>query len=60
FAFEKCVEEPPFIELQQGHKVACWKAMQDVAQKAALQPQARPADGPAAHSPQAAVQEARP
>jgi peptide/nickel transport system ATP-binding protein len=25
-AFEKCVEEPPFIEVAPGHSVACWKA----------------------------------
>jgi peptide/nickel transport system ATP-binding protein len=25
FAFEKCVEEPPFLEVQPGHHVACWK-----------------------------------
>jgi peptide/nickel transport system ATP-binding protein len=25
-AFEKCVEEPPFVELEPGHSVACWKA----------------------------------
>jgi peptide/nickel transport system ATP-binding protein len=24
-AFEKCLEEPPFIEVDQGHHVACWK-----------------------------------
>ena len=24
-AFEKCLEEPPFIEVDQGHYVACWK-----------------------------------
>jgi peptide/nickel transport system ATP-binding protein len=27
FAFDKCVEEPPFVELRPGHEVACWKAM---------------------------------
>jgi peptide/nickel transport system ATP-binding protein len=26
FAFEKCVEEPPFLEVEPGHRVACWKA----------------------------------
>jgi len=26
FAFDKCAEEPPFIELKPGHHVACWKA----------------------------------
>jgi len=25
-AFEKCVEEPPFVEVERGHSVACWKA----------------------------------
>jgi peptide/nickel transport system ATP-binding protein len=25
-AFEKCVEEPPFVEVAPGHAVACWKA----------------------------------
>ncbi len=29
FAFEKCTEDPPFMELQPGHQVACWKAMKD-------------------------------
>ncbi len=24
-AFEKCIEVPPFIELEAGHSVACWK-----------------------------------
>jgi peptide/nickel transport system ATP-binding protein len=24
-AFEKCLEEPPFIKVDQGHHVACWK-----------------------------------
>jgi len=24
-AFEKCLEEPPFIEVDKGHHVACWK-----------------------------------
>ena len=26
-AFEKCVEEPPFVEIAPGHSVACWKAV---------------------------------
>jgi peptide/nickel transport system ATP-binding protein len=26
FAFDKCVEEPPFLEVEPGHQVACWKA----------------------------------
>jgi peptide/nickel transport system ATP-binding protein len=25
FAFEKCVEEPPFLEVRPDHHVACWK-----------------------------------
>jgi peptide/nickel transport system ATP-binding protein len=25
-AFEKCVEEPPFVEVERDHFVACWKA----------------------------------
>jgi peptide/nickel transport system ATP-binding protein len=25
FAFEKCVETPPFLEVEPGHHVACWK-----------------------------------
>ena len=25
-AFERCVEEPPFVEIEPGHHVACWKA----------------------------------
>ena len=25
FAFEKCAEEPPFLEVEPGHEVACWK-----------------------------------
>jgi len=25
YAFEKCLEEPPFIEVDPGHFVACWK-----------------------------------
>lgn len=24
-AFEKCIEEPPFVEIEKGHFVACWK-----------------------------------
>jgi peptide/nickel transport system ATP-binding protein len=27
-AFEKCLEEPPFLELAPGHFVACWKEFQ--------------------------------
>jgi peptide/nickel transport system ATP-binding protein len=26
-AFEKCVEEPPFIEVEKNHYVACWKEL---------------------------------
>jgi peptide/nickel transport system ATP-binding protein len=25
-AFSRCTEEPPFVELEPGHHVACWKA----------------------------------
>jgi peptide/nickel transport system ATP-binding protein len=25
-AFAKCVEEPPFVEVERDHSVACWKA----------------------------------
>jgi peptide/nickel transport system ATP-binding protein len=24
-AFEKCLEDPPFVEIEKGHFVACWK-----------------------------------
>jgi peptide/nickel transport system ATP-binding protein len=27
-AFEKCVEEPPFIEVDKNHYVACWKELE--------------------------------
>ncbi|MFQ6093287.1 MAG: ABC transporter ATP-binding protein [bacterium] len=27
-AFEKCFEEPPFIEIEKGHFVACWKGFE--------------------------------
>lgn len=27
-AFEKCLEEPPFIEVEKGHHVACWKEVE--------------------------------
>ena len=26
FAFEKCADEPPFVEVADGHYAACWKA----------------------------------
>ena len=29
FAFDKCTEEPPFVELRTGHQVACWKAIEE-------------------------------
>lgn len=28
-AFERCLEEPPFVELEKGHFVACWKALEE-------------------------------
>lgn len=31
-AFEKCTEEPPFIEVEKGHFVACWKEFEKNAQ----------------------------
>jgi peptide/nickel transport system ATP-binding protein len=31
-AFEKCLEEPPFIEIEKGHFVACWKVFEENAQ----------------------------
>ncbi len=26
-AFDRCAEQPPFVEIAPGHKVACWKAV---------------------------------
>jgi peptide/nickel transport system ATP-binding protein len=31
-AYEKCVEIPPFIEIEPGHSVACWKELETNAQ----------------------------
>jgi peptide/nickel transport system ATP-binding protein len=31
-AFEKCLEEPPFIEIEKDHFVACWKEFEKNAQ----------------------------
>lgn len=31
-AFEKCLEVPPFIEIEKGHFVACWKVFEENAQ----------------------------
>lgn len=31
FAFDKCAEDPPFMELRPGHQVACWKVMDEAA-----------------------------
>jgi peptide/nickel transport system ATP-binding protein len=31
-AFEKCLEEPPFVEVDRGHSVACWKEFEQNAQ----------------------------
>jgi len=33
FAFAKCVETPPFVEVKPGHQVACWKVSQEEANK---------------------------
>jgi peptide/nickel transport system ATP-binding protein len=30
-AFDKCLEEPPFIEIEKGHSVACWKEFEKYA-----------------------------
>jgi peptide/nickel transport system ATP-binding protein len=38
FAFDKCTEEPPFVELRRGHRVACWKAMQEAGGETAAVP----------------------
>ena len=27
-AFERCAEEPPFVEIEKGHFVACWKEIE--------------------------------
>lgn len=27
-AFEKCLEEPPFVSVEPGHQVACWKELE--------------------------------
>jgi len=31
-AFDKCVEEPPFMEIEKDHSVACWKVFEENAQ----------------------------
>jgi peptide/nickel transport system ATP-binding protein len=31
-AFEKCMEEPPFVDIEKGHSVACWKVFEENAQ----------------------------
>jgi peptide/nickel transport system ATP-binding protein len=31
-AFEKCMEEPPFTDIERGHSVACWKVLEEDAQ----------------------------
>jgi peptide/nickel transport system ATP-binding protein len=39
FAFDKCAEEPPFLELKKGHQVACWKTMREMAPKPVVEAQ---------------------
>jgi peptide/nickel transport system ATP-binding protein len=31
-AFDKCMEEPPFVDIEKGHSVACWKVFEENAQ----------------------------
>jgi peptide/nickel transport system ATP-binding protein len=31
-AFDKCIEVPPFIEIEKDHFVACWKVFEENAQ----------------------------
>lgn len=31
-AFDKCMEEPPFMDIEKGHSVACWKVFEENAQ----------------------------
>jgi peptide/nickel transport system ATP-binding protein len=38
-AFDKCAEDPPFIELKPGHHVACWRAGEDVSAQGSRQGQ---------------------
>jgi peptide/nickel transport system ATP-binding protein len=38
-AFDKCAEDPPFVELKPGHHVACWKAAAEVGAPASRQGQ---------------------
>lgn len=58
FAFDKCTEEPPFIELRPGHQVACWKATQEVGAELPHDAGAF-ARGPQASSPQASGPQAQ-
>ena len=30
--FDKCMEEPPFVDIEKGHSVACWKVFEENAQ----------------------------
>jgi peptide/nickel transport system ATP-binding protein len=34
YAHDRCKEQPPFIEAQPGHQVACWKVMSDMSLQA--------------------------
>ena len=48
FAFEKCSQDPPFMELRPGHEVACWKAVRDIGGTSVLAEADQPGtEGPA-------------
>ena len=39
FAFDQCAQEPPFVEMEPGHEVACWRVMQEMGHPVTLQAQ---------------------
>jgi oligopeptide/dipeptide ABC transporter ATP-binding protein len=41
--FEKCVEEPPLIQVGEGHAAACWLAQTEAPEALAVGEVARPA-----------------